>query len=96
MQQDSAHLTDRIQTGSAPVFGQTLPSLLGAVIMLVAGYVLARVLERLSERWFRRGRPNAGAPARLVFWLVMIAVILVAANSLGFDLGGSNSHPPSP
>lgn len=110
-------MTNGIQSGSGQVFGQTLPALFGAVMILFAGYVLAKVLERLTERWLRRVRPNppadhgggahaagqAGAkvsstrtPAKLVFWLVMLAVILVAANALGFDLAGSNSHPPSP
>src|SRR5215211_6224590 len=97
---------DRLQTSFAQVFGEMLPALGGAVVILFAGYLLAKVLEKLTERFLRRIRFNrllerggvmqaverSGShfnPVRvisnLVFWLVMFAVILVAANALGLE-----------
>src|ERR671925_1928898 len=98
--------SQRLQASFAQVFGELIPALLGALIIVFAGYLLAKVLERLVERFFRRIGLNrmlerggvmqaverSGAhlnPARvisnLVFWLVMFAVILVAANALGLE-----------
>ena len=37
---------------------RTLPALIGAVVILFAGYLLAKVLERLTERGLRRIRLN--------------------------------------
>ena len=83
-----------------------MPALLGALVILFAGYLLAKVLEKLTERFLRRIRLNqllerggvmqaverSGSHlnpirvlANLVFWLVMFAVILVAANALGLE-----------
>jgi hypothetical protein len=97
---------DRLQSSFAQVFGELLPALGGAVVILFAGYLLAKVLEKLTERFLRRIRFNrllerggvlqaverSGShfnPVRvisnLVFWLVMFAVILVAANALGLQ-----------
>ena len=97
---------DRLQSSFAQVFGELLPALGGAVVILFAGYLLAKVLEKLTERFLRRIRFNrllerggvlqaverSGShfnPVRvisnLVFWLVMFAVILVAANALGLE-----------
>ena len=97
---------DRLQTSFAQVFGDILPALLGALVILFAGYLLAKVLEKLVDRFLRRIRLNrmlergdvmhalerSGShlnPTRvlsnLVFWLVMFAVILVAANALGLE-----------
>src|SRR5439155_23617128 len=82
------------------------PALLGALVIVFAGYLLAKVLERLVERFLKkiglnrflerggvmRAVERSGAhlnPARvisnLVFWLIMFAVILVAANALGLE-----------
>ncbi|HMC56913.1 MAG TPA: mechanosensitive ion channel [Gemmatimonadaceae bacterium] len=106
--QDTERLTfvDRLRTSFSEVFGELIPALLGALIIVFAGYLLAKVLERLVERFLRRVGLNrmlerggvmeaverSGAhlnPARvlsnLVFWLVMFAVILVAANALGLE-----------
>jgi len=59
MQQDTtAHFGDRLQTSFAQVFGQTLPALVGALVILFAGYLLAKVLEKLTERGLRRIRLN--------------------------------------
>lgn len=96
----------RLQSSFAEVFGELIPALLGALIIVFAGYLLAKVLERLVDRGLRRiGLNNmlarggvmeaverSGAHvnptrvlANLVFWLVMFAVILVAANALGLE-----------
>src|SRR5262245_56664194 len=48
-QQDTA-VVDRLQVSSARILTQVLPSLLGALVILFAGYLLAKVLERLTER----------------------------------------------
>jgi len=100
------NFADRLQTSFTEVFGELIPALLGALIIVFAGYLLAKVLERLADRGLRRiGLNNmlarggvmeaverSGAhvnPTRvlsnLVFWLVMFAVILVAANALGLE-----------
>jgi hypothetical protein len=57
-QQDTSSVVDRVQMSSARVFSQILPALLGALIILFAGYLLAKVLERLTERGLRRIRLN--------------------------------------
>src|SRR5215813_13562632 len=57
-QQDTSSVVDRVQLSSARVFSQILPALLGALIILFAGYLLAKVLERLTERGLRKIRLN--------------------------------------
>jgi uncharacterized oligopeptide transporter (OPT) family protein len=104
--QDSVNFGDRLRSSFTQVFGDIVPALLGALVILFAGYLLAKVLEKLIERFLRRIRLNrmlerggvmqaverSGShlnPVRvlsnLVFWLVMFAVILVAANALGLE-----------
>ena len=104
--QDSLNFGDRLQASFSQVFGDIVPALLGALVILFAGYLLAKVLEKLIERFLRRIRLNrmlerggvmqaverSGSHvnpvrvlANLVFWLVMFAVILVAANALGLE-----------
>src|SRR5215217_153102 len=106
IQSSAIDFGDRLQTSFSQVFGELVPALLGAVVILFAGYLLAKVLEKLTERFLRRIRFNrllerggvlqaverSGShfnPIRvlsnLVFWLVMFAVILVAANALGLE-----------
>src|ERR1700741_2009650 len=108
LQDTSETLTfvDRLRSSFNEVFGQLIPALLGALVIIFAGYLLAKVLERLVDRFLKRVGINrmlerggvmqaverSGAhlnPARvlsnLVFWLVMFAVILVAANALGLE-----------
>ena len=103
---DRLTFADRLQSSFSEVFGELIPSLLGALIIVFAGYLLAKVLEKVIDRFLRRIGLNSmlerggvmqaversGAhlnPARvisnLVFWLVMFAVILVAANALGLE-----------
>jgi uncharacterized oligopeptide transporter (OPT) family protein len=57
-QTDTANFGDRLQTSVAQVFGQTLPALIGALVIVFAGYLLAKVLEKLTERGLRRIRLN--------------------------------------
>ena len=44
---------DRLQSSFAQVFGDIVPALLGALVILFAGYLLAKVLEKLVERFLR-------------------------------------------
>ncbi len=97
---------ERLQASFSQVFGDIVPALLGALVMLIAGYLLAKLLEKFVERFLRRIRLNkmlerygvmeaverSGSHlnptrvlANLVFWLVMFAVIIVAATALGFE-----------
>jgi hypothetical protein len=83
-----------------------IPALLGALVIIFTGYLLAKLLERLVDSFLRKVGLNklleragvmqaverSGAhlnPSRvisnLVFWLVMFAVILLAANALGLE-----------
>jgi hypothetical protein len=87
--------------------GAIVPGLLGAAVLLVAGYLLAKVCQRAVVRALRRIRLNAivrrggvlpgldhgsvhhlnptRLVASLVFWLVMFAAMIVAADALGVD-----------
>src|SRR3954469_16679337 len=97
---------DRLQDSFAQIFGQVVPAILGAGVIIFAGYLLAKVLEKLTENGLRKVGLNrmlqrggviqaverSGThvnPTRvlgnLVFWFVMFAVILLAANALGLD-----------
>ena len=97
---------DRLRSSFAQVFGELVPALLGALVIVFAGYLLARLAERLVDRLLRRIHLNQALErggvmqaversgshlnptrvlANLVFWLVMFAVILVAANALGLQ-----------
>jgi hypothetical protein len=103
---DRPNFADRLRTSFTEVFGELIPALLGALIIVFAGYLLAKVLERIVDRGLKKVGLNnmlarggvmaaverSGAhlnPTRvignLVFWLVMFAVILVAANALGLE-----------
>ncbi len=96
---------ERLQESFAQL-GVFIPSLFGALVILFAGYLLAKLVEKGTSRLLRRIRLNdmlerggvlqaverSGAhlnPARvianLLFWFVMFAVMLVAANALGFQ-----------
>src|SRR3954462_5117687 len=55
MQPDTtSEFADRLQSSFAQIFGQIVPALLGAAIIIFAGYLLAKVLERLTERGLRK------------------------------------------
>jgi hypothetical protein len=49
---------ERLRTSFAQVFGELLPALIGALVVLFAGYLLAKVVERLTLRMLRRVRLN--------------------------------------
>lgn len=98
-------LPERLRDSFLQIF-QYVPLLLGALVILFAGYLLAKLLERATDRvlsriglnsWLERGgvmdavertgwraRPSR-VFANLIFWFVMFAVILVAANALGLN-----------
>lgn len=96
---------DRLQDSFLQL-AEILPALLGALIILFAGYLLAKLAEKGIERLLRRIHFNrmlerggvmeaverTGShfnPTRvigkLLFWLVMFGVIIVAANALGME-----------
>ena len=96
---------ERLQESFAQ-FGAFVPAMFGALIILFAGYLLAKLIERGTERLLRRLRLNdllerggvmqaversgshfnpARVIANLIFWFVMFAVIMVAANALGME-----------
>src|SRR5258705_2803298 len=58
LQETSADFRDRLQQSFTQVFGDIVPALLGALVILFAGYLLAKVLEKLVERFLRRIRLN--------------------------------------
>jgi hypothetical protein len=97
--------SDRMQ-GSFEQLYRYVPALFGALVILFAGYLLARLLEKGTDRLMKRIHLNSilerggvmqaversGSrvnPTRvagsLVFWFVMFAVMLVAANALGLQ-----------
>ena len=99
-------ITERLRVSFTRVFLELLPALLSALVIIFAGYLLAKVIERLVLRMLRRLKLNTllerggvmGAVERsgsrvdatrvlsaLIFWLIMFAVILVAATALGLD-----------
>lgn len=93
----------RLQDSVAQL-GTLIPNLLAALVIVFAGYLLAKLVQRGVQRVLLRLRLNEALarggmtlvvsrsgvgvnPARilanLVFWCVMFAVLLVAANALG-------------
>jgi hypothetical protein len=105
-QYDTADFGDRLQTSFAQIFGQIIPAFFGAAVIIFAGYIFARLIAGIVDRFLRKIRLNqmlerggviqaversgthlnpTRAIANLVFWLVMFAVILIAANALGLD-----------
>ena len=96
---------ERLQISFAQM-GEFVPAMLGALIILFAGYLLARLVEKGIERLLRKIRLNEALErggvmqaversgshfnptrviANLVFWFIMFAVIMVAANALGLE-----------
>lgn len=83
-----------------------VPALLGAAVVLFAGYLLAKLIERGTDRllagvgfnrWLQRSdvldavertgwrRTPSRLVAAIVFWFIMFAVILLAAQALGLS-----------
>ena len=94
---------DRLKAGLTQL-AQLLPPLFFALVILVAGFVVARMAEKLAdaflgnlqfdrsaERWgVREAVERTGTRMRptrvvgkLLFWLVMLVVILLASSALG-------------
>lgn len=86
--------------------GTVLPALIGAGIILLTGYFLARQIEKWTDHLLKRMEFNKVAQAgglteaieragtrldpvhaigKLLFWLVMLVVILLASTALGLE-----------
>ena len=99
-----SNFAGRLGESFSQVFTDFLRPMAGAAIILFAGYLVAKLLQRMVERLLRRMRLNqilerggvleavertgshpnpSRAVAGFVFWIVMFAVILVAADALG-------------
>lgn len=98
-------LWQRLVVGSDQLL-RVLPSFLGAAAILLAGYLLASVMERWADSLLKRLNFNKVAEAggfseamgrtgtrldpihavgKLLFWLVMLVVILLASTALGLE-----------
>ena len=105
MHPDSLSFADRLQSSLIQI-GNYVPRFVVALLLLFVGYLVARWLERGTDRLLRRirfhrllerggvmdvvGRSGSHMnPTRvvghLVFWTVMFAFLIVAANAAGFD-----------
>jgi len=94
-----------LQLGGSQLWS-ILPSLFGAVLILLAGYFFARLVERWTDSLLGRLNFNKVAEAgglseamgrtgtrldpihavgKLLFWLVMLVVILLASSALGLE-----------
>jgi uncharacterized oligopeptide transporter (OPT) family protein len=98
-------LWNRLVIGAQQI-GTILPALLGATVILLTGYFLARQIQRWADDTLKRvdfnrvaaaggldeavGRTGSRldpirATAKLIFWLVMLVVILLATTALGLE-----------
>ena len=98
-------LWQRLQIGAAELLA-VLPAVLGALAILLAGYFVARLVERFTDSLLGRLNFNKVAEAgglteamdrtgtrldpihavgKLLFWLVMLVVILLASSALGLE-----------
>jgi uncharacterized oligopeptide transporter (OPT) family protein len=98
-------LWQRLSMGGDQIL-RVLPSFLGAAAILIAGYLLARLIERWTDSLLKRLNFNKMAEAgglseamersgtrldpihavgKLLFWLVMLVVILLASTALGLE-----------
>jgi len=98
-------LWQRIVAGAQQI-GSVVPALVGAVVILLTGYFLARQVQRWADDTLQRlnfdRMASAGgldevvdrtglrldpvrALAKLIFWLVMLVVILLASTALGLE-----------
>jgi hypothetical protein len=98
-------LWQRILAGAEQI-GSVIPALVGAAVILLTGYFLARQVQRWSDETLKRlnfnrvasvggldevmGRTGSRldpvrALAKLIFWLVMLVVILLASTALGLE-----------
>lgn len=96
-------LWERLTSG-AQELGTVLPALIGSIVILLTGYLLAKQFERWTDRTLQRLDFNRVAGAggltevvsrtrldpvhvvgKLVFWLMMLVVILLASTALGLE-----------
>lgn len=98
-------LWQRLQLGGAQLLS-ILPAVFGAVIILAAGYFIAKLIERWTDALLGRlnfnkvaerggfseamGRTGTQldpihAVGKLLFWMVMLVVILLASSALGLE-----------
>ena len=57
-QPDTSNLGDRLHGAVTDLLGRTLPAMLGALVILFAGYLLAKLLEKAVEKGLRKIRLN--------------------------------------
>ena len=98
-----SELWDRILLGAGEL-ADVLPGLIGATVILLTGYLVAKQLERWTDKTLQRlefkrvvdagGFAEAvkgnrvdpvNAVGKLVFWLMMLVVILLASSALGLE-----------
>ncbi|MEO6058279.1 MAG: hypothetical protein ABIQ49_15755 [Gemmatimonadales bacterium] len=98
-------LWERFRIGAEQI-GTVVPALVGAAVILLTGYFLARQVQRWADDTLKRldfnrmaaaggldeavGRTGSRldpvrALAKLIFWLVMLVVILLASTALGLE-----------
>ena len=98
-------LWERMMIGAEQI-GNVIPALVGAAVILLTGYFLARQVQRWADDLLKRlgfnrmaaaggldeavGRTGSRldpvrALAKLIFWLVMLMVILLASMALGLE-----------
>ena len=98
-------IMDRLAAGTEQIAG-ILPALIGATLILLTGYILARYVQRWVTEVLRKlhvdrmaaaggldeavGRTGSRmdtvhATAKLIFWVVMLVVILLASTALGLE-----------
>jgi len=99
---DTTTIVGRLQDSFTQLYFY-IPAFLGALIILFAGYLIARLLRNGTEKLLRRIHFNrilerggvmqaversgshinpSRVAANIIFWFVMFAVIMVAANAL--------------
>lgn len=97
--------SERLEQSFA-LLGEFVPALFGAMVILFAGYLVAKLVEKGTKSVLRRVHFNqllerggvmqaversgshlnpAKVIANLVFWVVMFAVLLIAASAIGLD-----------
>lgn len=98
-------IVERLRVGGSELWA-VLPELLGAGLILICGYFVARTLEKWVDRMLKKLDFNRVAEAgglreavdrtgahldpvhamgKLIFWLVMLVVILLASAALGLE-----------
>ena len=98
-------LYERLLIGAEQI-GSVVPALVGAAVIMLTGYFLARQVQRWADDTLKKvdfnrmaaaggldevvGRTGSRldpvrALAKLVFWLVMLVVILLASTALGLE-----------